>query len=56
MMALTSPTTHQDVVQDEREPLGGTQRVQHHHQRGTDRIGQQRLVLGQAWLAGLRLA
>ena len=41
----------EDVVQDEREPLGGSQRVQHHHQRGTDRIGQQRLVL-RAGLAG----
>jgi hypothetical protein len=36
----------EDVVQDEREPFGGSQRVQHHHQRDTDRIGQQRLVLG----------
>ena len=26
----------EDVVQDEREPLGGSQRVQHHPQRGTD--------------------
>ncbi|EMD21640.1 hypothetical protein C791_1301 [Amycolatopsis azurea DSM 43854] len=33
-------------MQDEREPLGGSQGVQHHHQRHPDRVGQQRVVLG----------
>jgi hypothetical protein len=33
-------------VQHEREPLGGSERFEHHEQRGTDRVGQQRLVLG----------
>jgi len=28
------------VVQDEGEPLGGSQRFEHHEQRGTDRVGQ----------------
>ena len=34
------------VVQDERQPLRGGQRVQHHVQRQPDRVGQQRLILG----------
>ena len=34
------------VVQHEREPLGGSQRFEHHEQRETDRVGQQRFVLG----------
>ena len=34
------------VVQDEGEPLGGRQRVQDHQQRGTDGVGQQRLLFG----------
>jgi hypothetical protein len=34
------------VVQDEREPLGGSQRIEDHEQRQTDRVGQQRFVLG----------
>jgi hypothetical protein len=33
-------------VQDERQALGGRQRLQHDEQRQTDRVGQQRLVLG----------
>jgi hypothetical protein len=36
------------VVQDEREPLGGIERLEHHHQRETHRVGQQRLLLGVA--------
>jgi hypothetical protein len=31
-------------VHDEREPLGGSQRVEHHEQRQPDGIGEQRLV------------
>ena len=34
------------VVQHERQPLGGSQRFEHHEQRQTDRVSQQRLVLG----------
>jgi hypothetical protein len=34
------------VVQDEREPLGGGQRIEHHEQRQPDRLGEQRLVFG----------
>jgi hypothetical protein len=34
------------VVQHEREPLGGGQRVEDHQQRETDRVGQQRFMLG----------
>ena len=34
------------VVQHEREPLGGRQRLEHDEQREPDRVGQQRLVLG----------
>ena len=34
------------VVQHERDPLAGGQRVQDHEQRGTDRIGQHCFVLG----------
>jgi nucleoside-diphosphate-sugar epimerase len=33
-------------VQHEREPLGGAQRLEDHEQGETDRVGQQRLVLG----------
>ena len=36
------------VVQHERHPLGGRQRLEHHQQREPDRVGQQRLVLGVA--------
>jgi hypothetical protein len=32
------------VVQHKREPLGGTERVEHHQQRQTYRLGQKRLV------------
>ena len=34
------------VVQDEREPLGGSQGIEHHEQRQPDRLGEQRLVFG----------
>ena len=34
------------VVQDECEPFGGRQRVQDDQQRGTDGVGQQRIVFG----------
>jgi NADH-quinone oxidoreductase subunit B len=34
------------VVQDERQPLGRSQRFEHHLQRQPDRVGQQRLILG----------
>jgi allantoicase len=34
------------VVQDERQPLGGGERVKHHLQREPGRIGQQRLIPG----------
>ncbi|HEV8044620.1 MAG TPA: hypothetical protein VGP38_05525, partial [Rubrobacter sp.] len=33
-------------MQHEREPLGGGQRFEHHQQRQTGRVGQQRLLLG----------
>ena len=33
------------VVQDEREPLGGRQRVQDYQERGTDGVGEQRFPL-----------
>jgi hypothetical protein len=33
------------VVQHERHPLGGSQRLEHHEQRQTDRVGQQRFLL-----------
>ena len=36
----------EDVVQHEREPLGGSQSVEHQEQREADRIGQQCSVLG----------
>ncbi len=29
----------EDVVQDEGEPLGGGEDVEHHHQRRADRVG-----------------
>ena len=35
----------EQVVQDERQPLGGRERVQHDQQRGPDRVGQHRLAL-----------
>src|SRR2546427_482911 len=34
------------VVQHERDPLGGSQRLEYHEQRETDRLGQERVVLG----------
>jgi hypothetical protein len=34
------------VVQHERQPLGRREVLQHHQQRQTDRVGQQRLVFG----------
>ena len=34
----------EDVVQHEREPLGGRQRVEDDEQRETDRVGQQRML------------
>jgi hypothetical protein len=34
------------VVEDEREPLGRSQRVQDHQQSGTDRVGHERFFLG----------
>jgi len=34
------------VVQHEREPLGGGERLEHHQQREADRVGQERFVLG----------
>jgi hypothetical protein len=33
-------------VQDEGQPLGRRELVQHHQQRGTDRVGHERLLLG----------
>jgi len=36
------------VVQHERQPLGGTERVEDHEQGRADGIGQQRFVLGVA--------
>jgi len=33
------------VVEHEREPLGGRQRLQHHEERDSDRVGKQGLVL-----------
>jgi hypothetical protein len=36
------------VVQHERKPLRGTERVEDNEQRGADRVGQHRLVLGVA--------
>ncbi len=36
------------VVQHEGEPLGGSQGLQHHQQRQTDRVGQERFLLGVA--------
>jgi hypothetical protein len=33
------------VVQDEGEPLGGRERVEHDQQRQADRVGEHRLVL-----------
>ena len=36
------------VVQHEREPLGRRQRLEHHQQRQSDRVGQQRFLLGVA--------
>ena len=33
-------------MQHERDPLGGSQRIEDHEQRGTDRVGQERFVLG----------
>jgi hypothetical protein len=41
-------------MQHERQPLGRTQRVQHHQERETDRVRQQGLVLGVA--AGILVA
>ena len=34
------------VMEDEREPLGGSQGVEHDEQRQPDRVGEQRLMLG----------
>ena len=34
------------VMQDEREPLGGSQSVEYHEQGEPDRVGEQRLMLG----------
>jgi hypothetical protein len=45
MRAISSKGTAH-VVQHEREPLGGGQRVEDHQQRETDRVGQQRFMLG----------
>jgi hypothetical protein len=36
----------EQVVQHEREPLGGRQRVEHYEQRGAHRVGQHRLAFG----------
>jgi hypothetical protein len=36
----------EQVVQHERQSLGGAEHGEHHQQRGTDRVGQQRFVLG----------
>jgi hypothetical protein len=41
----------EQVMQDEREPLGRGQRVQHHQQRQADRVGQHRLVARPGHLA-----
>ena len=44
---MDDETGHREhVVQHEREPLGGRERLEHHEQRETDRVGQQRFVLG----------
>ena len=39
------------VVQHEREPLGGRQRLEHDEQREPDRVGEQRLAARGRWLA-----
>jgi hypothetical protein len=36
----------EDVVEDEGEPLGGSERVEDDEQRQPDRVGEQRLLLG----------
>ena len=36
------------VMQHKGEPLGGSQGLEHHQQRETDRVGQERFVLGVA--------
>ena len=36
----------EQVVQHERDPLGGSQRFEHNEQRQSDRVGQERFVLG----------
>jgi hypothetical protein len=36
----------EQVVQDEREPFGRGQRVEHHDERGAHRVGQERFLLG----------
>ena len=46
-------------MQNEREPLDGIQRVEHHEQRETDRVGQQcllPLVLGPLVLADIGIS
>jgi hypothetical protein len=43
-------------MQHERHPLGGRQRLQHHEQRETNRIGQQRLLLDPLLAADGQLA
>ena len=35
-----------EAVQDECEPFRGRQRVQNHQERGTDRVGEHRFLLG----------
>jgi hypothetical protein len=40
--------TTRGSVQDERQPLGGGQGLEHDLQREPDRVGQQRLILGAA--------
>jgi hypothetical protein len=42
------------VVQDEGHPLGRGEHLEHHEQRGTDRISQENVLLGTGVLVSLR--
>ena len=44
--AISSKGTREHVVQHEREPLGGRQRLEHDQQRQPDGVGEHRLLLG----------
>ena len=43
--AISSNGIAEHVVQHEREPLGGRERLEHDEQREPDRVGEQRLLL-----------